>query len=133
MLLLCHLQLSSLRLSSFVLGVFLPFISQDLELSPLEAGLLQGVWWVTAAAAVLPFGVWFSRFRPVAVTRLSMWLVAPLPLAAGVCERLSDAVRGAIPRCAVSFADDCGATAAVSPVGGEAAVCADKRGRTVAA
>ena len=82
-LLLSHLQLSSLRLSSFVLGVFLPFIAQDLALSPLQAGLLQGVWWVTAAVAVLPFGVWFSRFSPVAVTRLSMWIVAPLLLLQG--------------------------------------------------
>ncbi len=85
-LLLCHLQLSSLRLSSFVLGVFLPFIAQDLELTPLQAGLLQGVWWVTAAVAVLPFGVWFSRFRPVAVTRLSMWIVAPLLLLQGLAN-----------------------------------------------
>ena len=85
-LLLCHLQLSSLRLSSFVLGVFLPFITQDLALSPLEAGLLQGVWWVTAAVAVLPFGVWFSRFRPVLVTRLSMLVVAPLLLLQGLAN-----------------------------------------------
>ena len=85
-LLLCHLQLSSLRLSSFVLGVFLPFIAQDLALTPLQVGLLQGVWWITAAVAVLPFGVWFSRFRPVAVTRLSMWLVAPLLLLQGLAN-----------------------------------------------
>ena len=85
-LLLCHLQLSSLRLSSFVLGVFLPFITQDLALSPLQAGLLQGVWWITAAVAVLPFGVWFSRFRPVAVTRLSIWVVAPLLLLQGLAN-----------------------------------------------
>ena len=83
---LSHLQLSSLRLSSFVLGVFLPFIAQDLALSPLQAGLLQGVWWVTAAVAVLPFGVWFSRFSPVAVTRLSMWIVAPLLLLQGLAN-----------------------------------------------
>ena len=82
-LLLSHLQLSSLRLSSFVLGVFLPFIAQDLALTPLQAGMLQGVWWVTAAVAVLPFGVWFSRYRPVAVTQVSMWIVAPLLLLQG--------------------------------------------------
>jgi nitrate/nitrite transporter NarK len=76
-LLLSHLQLSSLRLSSFVLGVFLPFIAQDLALTPLQAGMLQGVWWVTAAVAVLPFGVWFSRYRPVAVTQVSMWALLP--------------------------------------------------------
>ena len=50
--LLSHLQLSSLRLSSFVLGVFLPFIAQDLALTPLQVGMLQGVWWVTAATTV---------------------------------------------------------------------------------
>ena len=81
--LLSHLQLSSLRLSSFVLGVFLPFIAQDLALTPLQVGMLQGVWWVTAAVAVLPFGVWFSRYRPVAVTQVSMWIVAPLLLLQG--------------------------------------------------
>ena len=86
MLLLSHLQLSSLRLSSFVLGVFLPFIAQDLALTPLQAGMLQGVWWVTAAVAVLPFGVWFSRYRPVAVTQVSMWLVAPLLLLQGLAN-----------------------------------------------
>ena len=82
-LLLSHLQLSSLRLSSFVLGVFLPFIAQDLALTPLQVGMLQGVWWVTAAVAVLPFGVWFSRYRPVTVTQVSMWIVAPLLLLQG--------------------------------------------------
>ena len=84
--LLSHLQLSSLRLSSFVLGVFLPFMTQDLALTPLQAGMLQGVWWVTAAVAVLPFGVWFSRYRPVAVTQVSMWLVAPLLLLQGLAN-----------------------------------------------
>ena len=83
---LSHLQLSSLRLSSFVLGVFLPFIAQDLALTPLQAGMLQGVWWVTAAVAVLPFGVWFSRYRPVAVTQVSMWIVAPLLLLQGLAN-----------------------------------------------
>ena len=86
MLLLSHLQLSSLRLSSFVLGVFLPFMTQDLALTPLQAGMLQGVWWVTAAIAVLPFGVWFSRYRPVAVTQVSMWIVAPLLLLQGLAN-----------------------------------------------
>ena len=65
------------------MGVFLPFIAQDLALTPLQAGMLQGVWWVTAAVAVLPFGVWFSRYRPVAVTQVSMWIVAPLLLLQG--------------------------------------------------
>ncbi len=76
-LLLHHLQISSLRLSSFVLGIFLPFISDDLGLTPLEAGLLQGVWWITAALAILPFGIWLSRFRPVPMNLVSLLLVTP--------------------------------------------------------
>ncbi len=81
-----HLQISSLRLSSFALGIFLPFITQDLDLSPVQVGLLQGVWWVTAALTVLPFGIWFSRFRPVAVTQFSMWLAAPFLLLQGLAN-----------------------------------------------
>ena len=76
-LLLLHLQLSSLRLSSFALGVFLPFIAADLSLTPLQAGLLQAVWWITAALAVLPFGVWCSRFRPARLILASLLLTAP--------------------------------------------------------
>ena len=83
-LLLHHLQISSLRLSSFVLGIFLPFISDDLGLTPLEAGLLQGVWWITAALAILPFGIWLSRFRPVPMNLISLLLVTPFLFAQGL-------------------------------------------------
>ena len=83
-LLLHHLQISSLRLSSFVLGIFLPFITDDLGLTPLQAGLLQGVWWITAAVAVLPFGIWLSRFRPVPMNLVSMLLVTPFLFAQGL-------------------------------------------------
>ena len=82
-LLLHHLQISSLRLSSFVLGIFLPFITDDLGLTPLQAGLLQGVWWLTAAVAVLPFGIWLSRFRPVPMNLVSLLLVVPFLFAQG--------------------------------------------------
>ena len=83
-LLLHHLQISSLRLSSFVLGIFLPFITDDLGLTPLQAGLLQGVWWITAAVAVLPFGIWLSRFRPVPMNLVSLMLVTPFLFAQGL-------------------------------------------------
>ena len=83
-LLLHHLQISSLRLSSFVLGIFLPFISDDLRLTPLQTGLLQGVWWITAAVAVLPFGIWLSRFRPVPMNLISLLLVTPFLFAQGL-------------------------------------------------
>ena len=83
-LLLHHLQISSLRLSSFALGIFLPFITDDLGLTPLQAGLLQAVWWITAAVAVLPFGIWLSRFRPVPMNLVSLMLVTPFLFAQGL-------------------------------------------------
>ena len=44
--LLSRFQVSSIILTSYTFGVFLPFIRQDLPLSPLEAGLLQSAWWI---------------------------------------------------------------------------------------
>ena len=76
-LLLFRAQGSSVILVSYTFGLFLPFIKNDLDISPLEAGLLQGVWWVTAAIASLPFGAWLSRFRPVLVVRISLLLGLP--------------------------------------------------------
>ena len=76
-LLLFRAQASSVVLVSYTFGLFLPFIRDDLDISPLEAGLLQGVWWVTAATSSLPFGAWFSRFRPVPVVLVSLILGLP--------------------------------------------------------
>ena len=75
--LLFRFQESSIVLNSFTFGLFLPFITEDLHLSPLEAGLLQGVWWVTSALLTLPFGTWFSRFRPVPLVLASLVLGLP--------------------------------------------------------
>ena len=76
-LLLFRFQESSIILVSFTFGIFLPFISEDLDLSPLEAGLLQGVWWVTAVVLSLPFSTLFSRFRPVPLVLVSLLLGLP--------------------------------------------------------
>ena len=76
-LLLFRAQQSSVVLISYTFGLFLPFIRDDLDISPLEAGLLQGVWWVTAATASLPCGAWFSRFRPLPVVLVSLILGLP--------------------------------------------------------
>lgn len=75
--LLFRAQQSSVILVSYTFGLFLPFISEDLDISPLEAGLLQAVWWITAASLSLPFGAWFSRFRPVPLSLVSLVLGAP--------------------------------------------------------
>ena len=68
---------SSIILGSYTFGIFLPFITEDLHISPLEAGLLQGVWWTTSAILALPFGTWFSRFRPVPLVLVSLLLGVP--------------------------------------------------------
>ena len=68
---------SSVILASFTFGIFLPFITEDLDLSPLDAGLLQAVWWVTSALLALPFGTRFSRFRPVPIVLVSLLLGIP--------------------------------------------------------
>ena len=75
--LLFRAQGSSVILISYTFGLFLPFIREDLDISALEAGLLQGVWWATAAIASLPFSVWFSRIRPVLVVSISLCLSIP--------------------------------------------------------
>jgi Arabinose efflux permease len=64
--------------------VFLPFIRRDLQLSLLQAGLLQGVSWMTTALMALPCGVWCSRFRPVPLVCASLLLSTPFLLLQGL-------------------------------------------------
>ena len=75
--LLFRAQQSSVILVSYTFGLFLPFIREDLGITALQAGLLQAVWWITAAGLSLPFGAWFSRFRPVPLALVSLVLGAP--------------------------------------------------------
>ena len=75
--LLFRAQQSSVILVSYTFGLFLPFIREDLGITALQAGLLQAVWWITAAGLSLPFGAWFSRFRPVPLALVSLLLGAP--------------------------------------------------------
>ena len=78
--LLFRAQQSSVILVSYTFGLFLPFIREDLGITALQAGFLQGVWWITAAGLSLPFGAWFSRFRPVPLALVSLVLGAPFLL-----------------------------------------------------
>jgi len=76
--LLSRLQTSSVALTSFTLGMFLPFIRDDLQLSSLQAGLFQGVSWLIVALMALPAGLWFARCRPVRLILVSLVCSAPL-------------------------------------------------------
>lgn len=82
--LLSRLHLSSTALISFSFGIFLPFMRHDLDLSPLQVGLLQGVWWATAALFALPCSVWLSRFRPVPLISISLALQTPFVFLQGL-------------------------------------------------
>lgn len=84
--LLSRFQVSSVALISFSFGIFLPFIRQDLHLTPFEVGLLQGVWWVTSALLALPCSVWLSRYRPGPLVLVSLALGLPFLLLQGMAQ-----------------------------------------------
>jgi predicted MFS family arabinose efflux permease len=84
--LLARFQGSSIIVISYTFGVFLPFVKEDLHLSLLEAGLLQGVWWSTSALLSLPCGVWFSRLRPVRLILISLALGIPFLFLQGLAQ-----------------------------------------------
>src|SRR5215831_4438241 len=84
--LLSRFQVSSIILLSYTFGVFLPFIRQDLQLSALEAGLLQSTWWITSAGLALPCSVWLSRVRPVPLVLVSLFLGLPFLVLQGVAQ-----------------------------------------------
>ena len=75
--LLSRFRQSSIILTSYTFGLFLPFVTEDLGVSTLEAGLLQGVWWTTSAILSLPASIWLSRFRPVSLVLASLLLMLP--------------------------------------------------------
>jgi predicted MFS family arabinose efflux permease len=78
--------MSSVMLVSFTFGIFLPFIREDLHLASWQAGLLQGVWWITAALLSLPCSLWLSRYRPVPLTLVSLLLGAPFLFLQGLAQ-----------------------------------------------
>ena len=61
-----------------------PLSAENLHLSPLEVGLLQSAWWVTSALLSLPCSVWFSRFRPVPLVLVSLFLGLPFLVLQGL-------------------------------------------------
>ena len=76
-LLLNRLHYSSVVLSSFAFGLFLPFIQADLGLTYLQVGLLQGVWWGASALFLIPSGVLLARFNPNRRVLAALAVIAP--------------------------------------------------------
>ncbi|WP_089941850.1 MFS transporter [Candidatus Entotheonella palauensis] len=84
--LLSRVQQSSFALLSYSFGMFFPFIRDDLGLTPWQAGVLQGVWWLSAATLALPCGMWFSRYRPIPLISASLLLGLPFIFLQGLAH-----------------------------------------------
>ena len=83
-LLLNRLHYSSVVLSSFAFGLFLPFVQADLGLSYLEVGILQGVWWATSALFLIPFSALLGRFDPNRRILAALAVLVPLVFSQGL-------------------------------------------------
>ena len=83
-LLLNRTQYSSVVLSSFAFGLFLPFIRADLGLTYLQVGILQGVWWAASALFLLPFSVLLGRLNPDRRVLGALALLTPFVCAQGL-------------------------------------------------
>ena len=83
-LLLNRLHYSSVVLSSFAFGLFLPFIRADLELTYLEIGALQAVWWAASAVFLVPFSVLLARFNPNRRVLAGLALITPFVFSQGL-------------------------------------------------
>ncbi len=79
-----RLHYSSVVLSSFAFGLFLPFLRADLELSYLQVGLLQGVWWITSAVALVPMSVVFAGMNPNRRVVGALAVITPFVFAQGL-------------------------------------------------
>ena len=75
---------STVVLSSYGLGLFLPFVQADLDLSYLEIGILQAVWWGTPAVLLVPFSLLFARFNPNRRVLTALALMAPCLFSQGL-------------------------------------------------
>ena len=83
-LLLNRLHYTSVVLSSFAFGLFLPFIRADLGLTYLQVGILQGVWWAASAAFLVPFSVLFGRLNPNRRALAALAALTPLAFTQGL-------------------------------------------------
>ena len=58
------------------LGIMLPSITEDLNISPVQAGMLGSAFFVGSASTSLPASVWVSKYSPKKVTTIALFLAA---------------------------------------------------------
>jgi MFS family permease len=61
-------------LAAVSLGVMLPAMTEELDISPLKAGMLGAVWFLGSASVALPASIWLSKYSPKRMTFLSIFL-----------------------------------------------------------
>ena len=67
---------ASAMVGALVLGVLLPAMAEDMGLSPLQQGWLGSSAIVGSLFLSIPFGLWFSRFKPMLLTAITLILGA---------------------------------------------------------
>ncbi len=70
-------------LAAVSLGIMLPPMTEELGISPIQAGLLGASWFLGSALVSLPASIWLSRFSPKWVTFYSTFLAGVLLLVQG--------------------------------------------------
>lgn len=61
-------------LAAVSLGIMLPSMTEELGISPVQAGILGAAWFLGSALVSLPASIWLSRFSPKKITFLSIFL-----------------------------------------------------------
>jgi len=65
------------------LGVMLPVMKQDLDITPVQAGMLGSVFFIGSATTSLPASVWLSRYSPKMVTGIALFVAGILAFVQG--------------------------------------------------
>ena len=61
-------------ITAMSIGVMLPSMTKELGITPVQAGMLGGVWFFGSAVVSLPASIWLSRYSPKRITFLSLLL-----------------------------------------------------------
>jgi len=70
-------------MTAMSIGVMLPSMTVELDITPVQAGMLGGVWFFGSAVVALPASIWLSRYSPKKITFLSLLLAGGTVLLQG--------------------------------------------------
>ena len=70
------IQAVTISIMGSSLGIMLPSITEDLDISPVQAGILGSAFFLGSATTSLPASVWMSKYSPKTVTTVALLLAA---------------------------------------------------------